>query len=132
MSVNFEWHRGIYPPSLIEATAVVQLLCTMGYSPDEEIHLEFNAEEVAVILVADGHAARISVGKPELALEEMVRRWRQLICECDTGGTFSSEETLYIWENSATKIHSETIQYTLSSLGFFRMALWDGNPLLLN
>jgi len=117
---NCSWYRGRYPPSLIEAIAAHDLLSNLGYSLATEVFLTLYPDVVAVSLRADGREVQLYVGTPELAVEEMVARWKELVREWNTGGTCSNEEKDWLWESSTARRHAVDIVEKLVLQGFRR------------
>jgi hypothetical protein len=78
---------------MIEALALHTMLFGLGYSLGTEVFYEVSAKRVVVLLRVRGKKPLgFSVGVPEMTPEEMATRWKNLIDEWNTGGTFSDEE----------------------------------------
>jgi hypothetical protein len=116
-----DWHRGKYPPTLIEALMTHNLLFNLGYSPKEEIFLEVTGQDVGVILKAEGKEASFRMGAPELPPQEMKQLWTELVLAWNTGGSFSKEEKDALWQ--ASKVRPRAIEVAMSLImeGFTRV-----------
>lgn len=100
MNSNREWVYKKCPRSLIEAISFHTLLLNLGFSIKTEVFISFTDKSVIIILRTQGKEASFRIGSMEYDSQTMLRLWKQLISQWNTGGSLSDSDKNEIYLKS--------------------------------
>lgn len=114
------WNPEQYPESLKEVMAMHSLLFTLGYSLSEEVFVVLTPDSVLVELKAEGRKATFRVGVTEYKPEVLMKKYREMMKEWNTGGSATQADKDALCAASKTWRNVAVIRTTLLKLEFRR------------